>query len=155
MKKLLNKCQRVYKEKYLEGGATMEATTLVLEELQRNLETIKVLDSRLSHKLVCKGSHVLFMKSVTYKSKKTTRDVYDKKGVCTEIGNAARVIRKFFNQECYRDYIFGFNLGNARHDMAVFVRKNKGSYEVVHFDPNDGAVSGSMDVFVRQLGRMY
>lgn len=133
----------------------MEATTLVLEELQRELKTIEVLDSRLNQKLVCNGSHVLFTKSVTYKSRKTVRDVFDEKGICTEVGNATRVIRNFFNQKCFHDYTLGFNLGNAKHDMAVFVRKNNGIYEVVHFDPNGSAISRTMDEFVNVSRKGY
>lgn len=59
----------------------------------------------------------------------------------------------FFDQEHYCDYVLGFNLGNAKHDMAVFVRKNNGFYELVHFDPNDGAISNTMNGFVHKLGK--
>lgn len=88
MEKLFNKCRKIYKEKYLEDGDTMIATTSVLQELQQELDIIEVQDSRLSYKSVSNGSHALSTKSVTYKSSKTARDEFDTAGICTESGNA-------------------------------------------------------------------
>lgn len=152
MNKLYNKCCRIYEEKYLKGGYTLMATTEVLGQLQKKLRIIK-LRGRSSFKFISRGSHVLFAKSVTYKSNKAARDEYDTGKICTEIGNAVQAIRKFFNQERYRGCVLGFNLGNANHDMAVFIRKINGIYELAHFDPNIGATSNTMDGFVKKLGK--
>lgn len=130
MQKLLEECQQIYGIKYLEDGDTMIATTSMLQKLQQKLEITEIRDSLVSHKFILNGQYGLFAKSVTYFTNKTKRDEFDKEKICTEIGNAMRAIRKFFKQE-------RFNLGNSTHDMAVFIKKNGGTYELVHFDPNE------------------
>lgn len=153
MQKLFEECEQIYKTKYLIDGDTMIATTLVLQQLQRNLEIVEIHDSRVSYKIIVNGPHALFASSVAYKSDKTRRDAFDTNKICTTIGNATRTIRRFFNQERFRDFVFALNLGNTAHDMAVFVRKSNGTYHLVHFNPNEQTVSRTMNAFEKSLGR--
>lgn len=73
--------------------------------------------------------------------------------VTGEIGNATRAIRKFFKLKQYQDHVVGLNLGNALHDMAIFVRKTGKTYELVHFDPNKQSVSRATDNFQNSLSK--
>lgn len=153
MQKLFEECEQIYKIKYLKDGDTMIATTLVLQQLQRNLEIVEIHDSNVSYKIIVNGPHALFASSVAYKSDKTRRDAFDTSKICTTIGNATRTIRRFFNQERFRDFVLALNLGNAAHDMAVFVRKSNDAYHLVHFNPNERSVSRTMNVFEKSLAK--
>lgn len=153
MLQLFKECERIYSIRYLQDGDTMIATTTVLQKLQRGLEVAEVQDSRVDYKFVLNGQHGLFTRSVAYGTSGTKRDIFDKKKICTEIGNATRAIRKFFKQERFRYYVLGLNLGNASHDMAVFVRKNGETYDLLHFDPNERSSSKAMDHFQKSLAK--
>lgn len=151
MQKLLKECEQIYETEYLKNGDTMVATTSLLQTLQRELNIIEIQDSRVIHRFISNGTHVLFTKSVTYESQKTRRDAFDKTRVCTEIGNATRAVRTFFRHEQYHKCVVGLNLGNASHDMAVFIKKRTSCYDLVHFDPNKQSVSKAMNAFERSL----
>lgn len=153
MQKLFEECRRIYEREYVEGGGTMVATTSVLKKLQEKLEVIEVQDSNVSYKFIVNGCHGLFAKSVAYSTKRTRRDEFDKEKVCTEIGNATRAIRKFFKHRHNKQYILGLNLGNEHHDMAVFIGRDGGKYDLVHFDPNERASSLTMDKFQISLSK--
>lgn len=153
MQKLFEECQSIYSINYLERGDTMVATTSVLQRLRQELEVLEVQDSLVNYKFVINGQHGLFTRSVTYGTNRTKRDKFDKNGICTEVGNAIRAIRKFFKQERFKHHILGLNLGNSLHDMAVFVRKNGETYNLAHFDPNELSVSKIMDQFQRGLAK--
>lgn len=78
--------------------------------------------------------------------------MFDREKRCTEIGNAVRAIRKFFNDERFADCILGLKMGTFTHDMAVFIRKNDKIHVVLHFDPNRQTSSTLMDRFHQDLG---
>lgn len=153
MQKLFEQCRQIYSDKYLKEGETMVATSSVLQKLRENLRVVEVRESKVSHKFIVNGRHALFARSVTYSTRKARRDVYDREKICTEVGNAIRAIKRFFKQEQGKRFVLGLNLGNERHDMAVFVRKDDHIYDLVHFDPNGGASSQTMDRFSRGLPR--
>lgn len=153
MQKLLAECQRIYSVRYLEDGDTMIATTSVLQALQRDLSVVRIQDSRVDYKFVVYKQHALFTKSVTYKTRQSKRDEFDVDHICTEIGNATRAIRKFFRQKQFKNYSVGVNIGNSRHDMAVFIKKECNSYDLVHFDPNEKSASKAMTNFQKSLAK--
>lgn len=153
MQKLFLECQQIYRINYLENGETMIATSSVLQNLQENLNVIKVRDSVVSYDFILRGQHGLFTRSVTYVTRMSRRDEFDKNKVCTEVGNATRAVRKFFKQKEFAHCVMGLNLGNAWHDMAVFIKKNGKAYDLVHFDPNEQTSSKTMDEFQKSLSK--
>lgn len=156
MEELYKECKTIYHIRYTIGRDTHAATAKVLERLQEETNGLTVLDipdTKIRGEFVLHGEHAIYTRPVNYATKQSRKDKFDRKQIGAPINTATRAIKRFFkfNEEKYKNYIIGLNLGNEGHDMAVFVKKNKFTYELIHFNPNGGERSKRMEEFAKQM----
>lgn len=149
-KKILNQRYTVEENSYIAGGE-------ILNELEKNLQTIHISSGKTIAKFLIHGRHALYTKIVAYHQKRHIKsNQLDVMKTCTTIKGSINHLRAFFryNNGQYRDYTLAISIGNLQHDKAIFIRKEMGhKYMFVHFDPNVGVSSQITTVFTKQFGK--
>lgn len=154
---LFNKCEKILKQRYDIEQNSYTAGGELLNELEKNLQTVQINSGKTATKFIIHGQHALYTKIVAYHQKthiKSNR--HDVMKTCTTVKGSKNQLQAFFtyNNGQYQNHTLAVNIGNLQHDMAIFIRKEKKfNYVFVHFDPNKGVSSQITSAFTKQFGK--
>lgn len=150
----VERCKQILNRRYVVEGNSYLAGGEVLRELSKHARSIQIKSGKTTAEFLVCDNHVLYTKTVAYHRKhQIATNQLDVMRTCTTVKASKTHIQAVLNKREYRNCILAINIGNLQHDMAIFMKKGvNGSYQFIHYDPNQGATSQITTKFVQQFG---